>query len=402
MTVPRFAVPVLFAFVAAELTVAVAALAGGVGGSGAGLDRGAAAVPVTSSTSTTSVPAVVEAPAPPHLVVLASGDPLDPALESGLAPLAPVVTARVRRGRLGLTVTRQAGAEVDRAPEGMEYPLESIALDPAAFRPVVAPEVRSTIDALAPGTALLGASSAALRRLGPGAELVLDDGSVRPVLGVLPDEVVGWAEVVVHAADPVAASFEAGEYLVAGFEVEPPPPVDVTVSTALGDPPGVAVLTAAEAGGLRPTTAVPPQVVIKQRFGEFAFTEGTGRDFAAIDPVWAKANIVSGELPILGRVECHRLVYPIVRALLTELEQTGQADLLDPATYGGCWVPRLITGGHAVSRHAWGIAIDVNVGGARGWPPPLVDAFARYGFTWGGSWVTPDRHHFEYVVAPPS
>src|SRR5690606_7173663 len=71
--------------------------------------------------------------------------------------------------------------------------------------------------------------------------------------------------------------------------------------------------------------------------------------------------------------------------------------------YGGCFAARTIDpDGDRLSRHAWGVAIDINVDMSRPdlgpIPPPSVrDIFAAHGFRWGGDFRTPDNHHFEWV-----
>ncbi len=56
----------------------------------------------------------------------------------------------------------------------------------------------------------------------------------------------------------------------------------------------------------------------------------------------------------------------------------------------------------AVSRHAWGLAIDLNAAanpyGERSTQDRrLVEVMERNGFAWGGRWATPDAMHFEYM-----
>jgi hypothetical protein len=76
--------------------------------------------------------------------------------------------------------------------------------------------------------------------------------------------------------------------------------------------------------------------------------------------------------------------------------------------YGGCFAPRIIPGsiGHALSAHAFGGAIDINVqenlvGAVPHQDPRLVAVFQRWGFTWGGWWMRPDGMHFEFQCFPP-
>ena len=63
---------------------------------------------------------------------------------------------------------------------------------------------------------------------------------------------------------------------------------------------------------------------------------------------------------------------------------------------GGCYAPRRISrfdAGGAISRHAWGIAIDINT--ITGYSPRIVEIFNSWGFAWGGTWTSPDEMLFE-------
>lgn len=78
---------------------------------------------------------------------------------------------------------------------------------------------------------------------------------------------------------------------------------------------------------------------------------------------------------------------------------------------GGTWQWRTIARSKALSTHAWGIAIDLNVERGYYWrwqrpklplkwrnkvPQAVVDAFEAEGFIWGGRWLHYDTMHFEY------
>jgi hypothetical protein len=124
--------------------------------------------------------------------------------------------------------------------------------------------------------------------------------------------------------------------------------------------------------------------------------------FIEPDPAWVSANIVSATVPILGQVTCHRLLIPQLAGALTEIEDEGLSDLIDPGDYGGCYVPRFIgrDARRALSMHAFGLAVDLNVSrnyyGTRGhMDVRIVSIFDRWGFRWGGSWSPPDPMHFE-------
>lgn len=123
------------------------------------------------------------------------------------------------------------------------------------------------------------------------------------------------------------------------------------------------------------------------------------------DPAWVAAHIVTAEVPILGRVTCHRVLVPQLRGALQAVVDAGLADAIDPGDYGGCYVPRFIDRDPArgLSLHTWGIAVDLNVstnqlGTVGAIDRRVVDLFARWGLAWGGSWRRPDPMHFELAA----
>jgi hypothetical protein len=146
-------------------------------------------------------------------------------------------------------------------------------------------------------------------------------------------------------------------------------------------------------------------VHVKAEFGEFAYRatgEGTAIDQ---DPAWVRDHLVDVEVPILGTVRCHRSIVAQLKGALTELADRDLGHLVDPAQYAGCHEARLIDEDAAVSRHAWGIAVDLNAddnptGDASVQDPRLIDTFARWGFASGEFWLVPDAMHFEYVGGP--
>lgn len=126
--------------------------------------------------------------------------------------------------------------------------------------------------------------------------------------------------------------------------------------------------------------------------------------FIQPDPAWVAANIASGSVPLLGTVECHRLMFPQLAAALDEIQRRGLSHLIDPSDYGGCYVPRFVDRDprRSLSMHAFGLAVDINVSsnpiGTRGnMDPRIVAIFAKWGFAWGGTWDRPDPMHFELV-----
>jgi D-alanyl-D-alanine carboxypeptidase len=140
--------------------------------------------------------------------------------------------------------------------------------------------------------------------------------------------------------------------------------------------------------------------------GSFSYRVLDGGRIAP-DPAWVRANIRTEQVPILGAVTCHRILFPQLRAALTEIVQRGLADKIHPGEYAGCYNPRFIAGTTQLSLHAFGIALDLNVpGNQRGTVGEIdrnvVRIFQKWGFTWGGDWAWTDPMHFEMnaIVTP--
>ena len=310
----------------------------------------------------------------------------------------------VRGDPVGMVASWDAdGRAVDRTAAGFRIPLDTIAVDTATYPALLPQADRSAFVRLGPGDALLGETSARIRRLGAGATVELAGGVRLVVAGVVPDSLVGAAELVLPLAGADRAGVTTARYLLlssaaARDDLEAALREVVPTGTALR------VRGPGETPWLRHGDAVLPQAGVKERFGEWSYRPGPGRDVEQ-DPAWTAAHIVHQDVPILGEVACHRALIPALRGAMGELEQDGLAWLVDPAQYAGCWVPRLIAAGSAPSRHAWGLAVDLNTapnpqGVASAQDPRLVETMERWGFTWGGPWLVPDAQHFEFVHPP--
>lgn len=118
--------------------------------------------------------------------------------------------------------------------------------------------------------------------------------------------------------------------------------------------------------------------------------------------------------------------YPIHSAIpLDHAAYKGDDDISMSSNNSSAFNYRKIAGTARLSNHSFGLAIDINpllnpyLEATGKWSPPegakyidrtkiiegmlhpehpLVYAFARNGFTWGGHWERPDYHHFEYVL----
>jgi hypothetical protein len=162
----------------------------------------------------------------------------------------------------------------------------------------------------------------------------------------------------------------------------------------------------AEARALAPEPGRPDgparPAELKAHFGEPAVGLPYGQDWVRLDPGFVRRELRTRNVPILGSVTCHRRMLPALNAALGELRRRALARLVDPGDYAGCYAPRRIRPGGALSLHAWGLAVDINAranpfGGRSRQDRRLVRTMERHGFTWGGDFPTlPDPMHFEW------
>ena len=143
---------------------------------------------------------------------------------------------------------------------------------------------------------------------------------------------------------------------------------------------------------------VLPTALVKEMFGDFQIKERDGV-WITTEPEWREENIQNKRMPILGITRCHRLMWEPLEGALNQILEEGLEEYLiieEWRSSGGCYAPRRINrfeAGGSISRHAWGIAIDINT--KSGYPPRIVEIFNDWGFAWGGTWTSPDEMHFE-------
>ncbi|MBW3602069.1 MAG: M15 family metallopeptidase [Actinobacteria bacterium] len=339
-----------------------------------------------------------DVPARTLLVWTAGG--LPPGLPAAVEALAGVTAVSVIQGGEGRLIrsARADGSAVDAPSAGWFIPLDVLAVHPDAAEAFISGPDRAVIAALRPGDALLGRTSAALRRVGVGGRLEFDRGAVT-VAGIVDDLSVAGAEAVVHADDAHRLGVETRRALLVAYRGgrEDVQRRIAALDTLQHRP--VRFRSPAETTWLRHGDAVLPQALIKAAFGEFA-VRGRGGRSLEVAPEWEREAITRESVPVLGTVRCHHRVIPALAAALGELERANLAHLVDPADFAGCYSPRRIAAGAPPSRHAWGIAVDLNVdGNPRGsfstQDPRLVAVMRDAGFGWGGSWLVPDPAHYE-------
>lgn len=351
-----------------------------------------------------AVPAAAEQPVAVAVTVTETGglSPETRAAIQATADLLGVETAIHHTGTIRLLGVSRDGVDIQRPPSGFGYPLATSALDLVRARPLIEPGLAAV---LRRGEAVMSEFSAALRGAETGDMIELEgwDGEVAEyrIGGILPDEQTGWFELVLSVEKAAELSLDRPAIGVAwGGD---PDRIQATLRRFVGAGP-ISVRLPDEP---RPETDLPlATVLVKQRFGEFAYRPAGG-DKIQIDQTWLDANIVEVELPVLGQFKCHRKVVPYLRAAVAELIVTGAIEEIDPNDFqlaGGCFNSRMIRGGDkgfAISRHAWGIAIDFNpstnpYGGPVALDNRVGETFRRWGFAWGATWPYPDGMHFEW------
>src|SRR5205085_148368 len=113
---------------------------------------------------------------PQVLLAWAQGGLPAAAVDAAAATPGVLSVAVVRDGRADLVGSVDAdGAPVDVLEPGWSIALDVAAVDPAAYAAVVPTADRATIAAIGPGQAVLGSTSAELRRLGPGGRMRFAD-----------------------------------------------------------------------------------------------------------------------------------------------------------------------------------------------------------------------------------
>ena len=331
----------------------------------------------------------------------------DPKFRQKMDRLAALDEAVVVAGdTLWLRKTKGAdGRVVDEPKSPFAYPIDAFAVQAKDYAPFVAGSVRQrVVRALSAGKAVLGEQSARLRRLGPGGTLTFRTGSVR-VGAVVPDDAVGWSEVLVNRelgrrlgitheryllAQPARdLTRRAWKRLLLPFVGQDPLRVDVPGGTRF----------------VRVASGVNPPILVKRAFGEFAATPQSNPAYLTIDPAWVEKHIVTTEVPLLGTITCNRKLIPMVRGALEDILASGL--ISEIKVYSGCWASRTVSRSPTAppSTHAYGAAIDINAPqNPYGTKPTMnrdvVRIFESWGFNWGGDFLIPDGHHFEFRRFP--
>jgi hypothetical protein len=331
---------------------------------------------------------------------------MSPDVEAAIVSAAERFGARwatFHNGTLRLTSVERGDEIVQKAPSGYFYPMATMAVDAGAAASLLG-EQAATV--LRNGGLVFGETSANLRGAVAGDRVTLvgwDGHTHQFVVGaVVADEIIGWAELALDAKTAAQIGFERPSF-VAVWDYGPEDELLLAMWPQLPE----ALLTIDAYFDPDDPDAVLPTALVKERFGEFAYRPTSG-DRVILDPEWRNANIVDVNLPYLGSFRCHKDIVPLLQGAIDEIEAEGLARMIDRQDFqiaGGCYNARLIRGGDkggAVSRHAWGIAIDINpsenpYGGRIGMDRRIGEIFRKWGFAWGAGWRFPDGGHFEWT-----
>ncbi len=313
----------------------------------------------------------------------------------------------IHDGTLELTAVYRGDTAIQQARPGYRYPMSTRALDAAAARALLGPDIAAALEA---GTVVFGATSAALRGADVGDSIEFigwDRAAHRFDIGlIVPDERIWWAELVFSTEAAATFGFERiGSLRVWDHGVRDT--FEIGLHRLAPDAP-IRVTTADDP---RNPDWVLPTVLIKHQFGEYSYRPRSGTDSVTMEDAWYDANIVLVDAPVVGRFRCHRLLEPLLVGAFKEIEAAGLDGLISRSNFqraGGCYNPRRIRGGDkggSMSRHAWGAAIDFNThrnpyGGPANMDPQIVEIFRRWGFAWGGGWIFTDGGHFEWIQPP--
>ena len=315
-------------------------------------------------------------------------------------------TVVVAGDTLWRTASRVLRTDVDRPTPPYRVPIDTFAVDrrihdlhPAAYRDVVT-------RTLADGRAVLGTTSAAVRRLGVG-------GRCGAAVWRSPSE----PSFRMRSSAGARRSFHARK--AHGSEWS-------TIDTSwLARRPRCPTRRSSSCYGLSPRTGYPcaaapgevpyvrvasgstPPVVLKEVFGEFAaYPDAADPIQLHVDPAWIEAHLPTRTVPVLGRETCNRAFFRALEGAMRQLQREGLAHLV--TSNAGCYNPELLASLPTASPafHAYGAAIDINApenpfGATPTQDPRLVAVMEHWGFNWGGTFLVPDGMHFEYLRPPP-
>jgi hypothetical protein len=335
----------------------------------------------------------------PATIVVHSSRDLEAGLDQMLARVEGVRWTRVATsGMVDLAHAKGADRPLPPRAAGGILPFSVLAAEPLP----VTGDALST--ALARGGAVLSEAAASVRGLERGDAITLRSGTKQVTLrveAVLTDPRMDVAEAAIPLESGRILGLEGVRDVVVFVDRDRAPTLAAIANDLVYPAP-------ARIGSLEQVrTPLAGRILslgdIKRIFGEFTFAP-QGPFWVTPDRAWVDRNIRETTLPILGLLKCNAKILSALRGAMVELQRAGLAPLVrDRAS---CYSPRMQVGdGRLLSRHAYGIAVDINArtnpyGEPPTQDPRIVEIMGRWGFAWGGVWLVPDGMHFEYVGRP--
>ena len=309
-----------------------------------------------------------------------------------------------------LTAQTRDGVDLFRLTQGWRIALATMVVDEGFIRAIGGDAMAS---AMGPGKVLMGESAASVRKAKVGDLLTIRDQKFGPhvveVGGIVADSFVDWGDILMS---PKTATI-LGELKIANVTIVGiRSPKEVLSSLQRnGITMGTSFRVARSWDNSNPDKQLGTGVT-KKLMGEFSFRPTTGGSIV-VSPEFLAKNIVwrhrYNDIPLINN--CHRDVVPAIQGALTEIKEAGLAKYIDVQnsnSSGGCFVGRynrLAKMFGSPSRHAWGMALDINTNTNQQGTTPhmkceIVRIFRKWGFAWGGGFYPADGMHFEFVGEP--
>ena len=352
----------------------------------------------------------VQAAADVPVITISKSISLTPSESNTIVAAATTAGAKgypARYATFPMTAYSRGGTMLMQQPKGWRIPMGTRIL-PVDF--VRATGGDAMADALVSGQVLMGANSARIRDAQVGDVVTLRDSTnaVRKftVGMIVSNDYAAGEDLIMSMEDGFSMGVrKISRVNIIGFSK----PTDVY--TALRKKG----ITLGKEFRLRTTWDLPNPdgtlgiATVKLTLGEFAF-QPTNSSAIRVDPKWGNKHIVwkhtFSAVPL--RNNCHEQVIEAVEGALAEVVAKGLKSSIDVGItnrYGGCFVGRynrLAGLFGAPSRHAFGMAIDMNTTTNQQWATPhmncdVVRIFRKWGFAWGGNFWPSDGMHFEWV-----
>lgn len=344
-----------------------------------------------------------------HTMIVHARGPLLPWQSTAIAGAAAAAGAsghRVSSPTLPMTAHERGGRTVWRAPARARIPMAATVVSRWYIRAVGGQALH---DALMPGAVAVGRVTAARRGIRVGDTLVLRDRRNRPrplrVGAIVDQRLVEGRDLLLplHVSEPRFGAMSVSHVVISGIRT--PESVEEALRAR-----GFVIGTEYR---LRRSWDPPdPDDVlgsseVAARFGQLVYATPS-RDRITVLPPYTDRLVRVAYSGVALRHHCHASVVGAIQSALTEIAEAGLADRIDTTNsnrYGGCFASRYarFQGAYGTpSRHAWGIAFDINtVANAQGKVPVLdcdvVRIMRKWGFSWGGNFLRPDGMHFEWA-----